>query len=290
MSQRQFTRRQFLKTTLVAALGTTGLGAAGITYAHAIEPARVEVNRIRLRLPRLAPEFDGFRLAQISDLHMDRTWMSDERLTALIRRVNDQQPDAVAITGDFVTAEAEPFADALVEALRTLNPHEAAVAILGNHDHWTNAAVIRDVIRRSGLTDVNNGVHTLRRGKAKLHLAGVDDVWEKQDRLDLVLQTLPDEGAAILLAHEPDYADTSAQTGRFDLQLSGHSHGGQFILPFFGPIVLPYLAFKYPVGQYQVGPMIQYTNRGLGMVHPQIRLNCPPEITVFTLEAPQKIQ
>jgi len=98
-----------------------------------------------------------------------------------------------------------------------------------------------------------------------------------------VLALLPDEGCAILLAHEPDYADISAPTGRFDLQLSGHSHGGQVILPFIGPPILPSYSHKYPVGQYQVGSMIQYTNRGLGTVAPMVRFNCRPEITVFTL-------
>jgi hypothetical protein len=116
-----------------------------------------------------------------------------------------------------------------------------------------------------------------------LHLAGVDDVWESQDRLDLVLEALPDAGAAILLAHEPDFADVSAAAGRFDLQLSGHSHGGQVIFPLRGPLVLPRYARKYPIGLYQVGGMLQYTNRGLGMIPPRVRFNCRPEVTVFTL-------
>ncbi len=85
------------------------------------------------------------------------------------------------------------------------------------------------------------------------------------------------------MAHEPDYADTSAATGRFDLQLSGHSHGGQVIIPFLEPVVLPDYARQYPVGRYQVGAMVQYTNRGLGMISPHVRFNCRPEIALFTL-------
>jgi predicted MPP superfamily phosphohydrolase len=128
-------------------------------------------------------------------------------------------------------------------------------------------------------------VHTLERGGSLLHIAGVDDVWERQDRLDLVLDRLPAEGGAILLAHEPDFADTSAATGRFDLQISGHSHGGQVIAPFAGPLRLPHLGRKYPLGLYRVGDMLQYTNRGVGMVYPYVRFNCRPEITLFTLRA-----
>ena len=102
-------------------------------------------------------------------------------------------------------------------------------------------------------------------------------------RLNDVIEELKDESAAILLAHEPDFADLSSKTGRFDLQLSGHSHGGQVVVPFYGPLVLPYLGQKYPSGLYQVGEMLQYTNRGVGMIEPAVRFNCPPEITVFHL-------
>jgi predicted MPP superfamily phosphohydrolase len=133
--------------------------------------------------------------------------------------------------------------------------------------------------------NLSNEVYTLSQDGEELHIAGVDDIWEKQDRLDLVLEKLPDAGAAILLAHEPDFADQSADTGRFDLQLSGHSHGGQVVIPFVGAPLLPYLGMKYPSGLYRVGTMWQYTNRGVGMARLKVRFNCRPEITVFTLES-----
>jgi predicted MPP superfamily phosphohydrolase len=95
---------------------------------------------------------------------------------------------------------------------------------------------------------------------------------------------LKDDSAAILLAHEPDFADISMRTNRFDLQVSGHSHGGQVVFPFYGPPILPYLGQKYPSGLYRVGSMLQYTNRGVGMIDPPIRFNCPPEITMFELQ------
>lgn len=89
----------------------------------------------------------------------------------------------------------------------------------------------------------------------------------------------------MLLVHEPDFADRSAETGRFDLQLSGHSHGGQVALPIIGPPILPKFAKKYPTGLYKIKEMYQYTNRGVGMTNPTIRFNCRPEITVFSLES-----
>jgi len=157
--------------------------------------------------------------------------------------------------------------------------------VLGNHDHWSGADAIRGLLRQAGVHELRNTALTLRRGAAQLHIAGVDSYWERQDRLEAVLATLPADGAAVLLAHEPDYADISAASGRFDLQLSGHTHGGQVVIPFLGPPVLPHLGKKYPAGRYQVGSMIQYTNRGLGVIPPRLRFNCRPEITVITLAA-----
>ena len=103
--------------------------------------------------------------------------------------------------------------------------------------------------------------------------------------LDAVLEKLPDDSPAILLAHEPDYADISAATERFALQLSGHSHGGQIVLPKIGALLRGPGFFKYPNGLYQVGEMIQYTNRGVGTHVFRVRFNCPPEITVITLRS-----
>jgi len=117
---------------------------------------------------------------------------------------------------------------------------------------------------------LRNSIATLKRGSSELHIAGLDDVSQKMDRLDNIMESLPDHGAAILLAHEPDFADVSAATGRFDLQLSGHSHGGQIVLPFFGPPLLPELGQKYPSGLY--------------VTTINARFNCRPEITIFTLE------
>ncbi|HUN09932.1 MAG TPA: metallophosphoesterase [Aggregatilineales bacterium] len=276
-------RRRFLKISLGTAATTAISGLTAFAYAHDIEPGWVEVKPVTLTLPRLDPAFDGYRLVQISDIHMG-TGMTAERLASIVELVNAQAPDVVVITGDFVTHGDINFQmPALRDGLSQLRAVDTAVAILGNHDHWTDHILVRRMLAEAQVLDISNGLQTIRRGQSSLHIAGVDDYWERQDRLDDVLALLPDEGCAILLAHEPDYADISAPTGRFDLQLSGHSHGGQVILPFIGPPILPSYSHKYPVGQYQVGSMIQYTNRGLGTVAPMVRFNCRPEITVFSL-------
>jgi predicted MPP superfamily phosphohydrolase len=268
------------------AAATAILGAGWLIYAREVETRRVEIKHVTLTLPRLAPEFDGYRLVQFGDLHLD-DWTRPGRLSWITRKVNEQRPDLIAITGDFASYSAEEFdARRLIDALRALRARDGCVAILGNHDYLTDVRLVRRCIRESGVTELINDVRSLKRGDAALHIAGIDDVMEGRSRLDLVLERLPESGAAILLAHEPDFADVSAATGRFDLQLSGHSHGGQIGVPLIRRLVLPPFSQRYIRGLYELGVMVLYTNRGLGFVHLRLRFLCRPEITVFTLRSP----
>lgn len=277
----KLTRRHFLKT----ALGAAAAGIGGLGFLVMAGSDELDVHPVDLTLPRLPPAFDGYKIVQLSDIHMG-TGMTEERLLEIVQVVNAQQPDMVVLTGDYVTlGSVEPYADALIRPLRQLVARDHVLGILGNHDHHANAEQSREVLAESNVIEVINDVFTLERDGELLNISGVDDAWYHHDRLDVVLERLPEEGGSILLMHEPDFADASAPTGRFDLQLSGHSHGGQIVLP-SGPIVLPPWGKKYPSGQYQVGNMIQYTNRGVGTAPPPIRVNCPPEVTVFTLHSP----
>ncbi|MGB3758006.1 MAG: metallophosphoesterase [Rivularia sp. (in: cyanobacteria)] len=255
-----------------------------LLYAHLIEPNWIDINYVRLKLPNLASEFNGYRIVQISDIHVDKR-SKKRRLNHIFRLVNQQKPDLIAITGDFVTRRQIKFIPKLEATLGQLSASDKVVGVLGNHDYWANAVKIAEVLEKSNVLNLDNKIYTLKRGNALLNIAGVDDVWMGKDRLDLVLQQLPPEGAAILLAHEPDFADTSAATNRFDLQLSGHSHAGQIRLPFFEPPLLPGLGQKYYVGLYKIGKMFEYTNRGLGMTKLHLRFGSRPEITVFILES-----
>lgn len=273
-----------VRARLAALSGTALLYAAA--YAVRVEPYAVQVRAITLILPRLERAFHGFRLAHISDIHING-WMTPARLAALVPLINAQGADAIAITGDILSSRSRYDAAALTAALGALRAPEGVFAVLGNHDHRhpTGPEGIRRVLEAAGIMELANCVHTLRHGEAALHLAGVDDMAFRRARLDRVLAALPPDGAALLLAHEPDFADVSAATGRFDLQLSGHTHGGQVHLPPFGPLALPRYGMRYPAGLYRAREMYVYTNRGLGTGHLRARFNCRPEITVFTLWA-----
>lgn len=259
-------------------------------YARYVEPGRVAIRRLELTLPRLAPGFDGYRIVHMSDVHMDR-WMTPRRLAGIVGLVNEQEPDLVAVTGDFVTcsqlASTAHLAPLLAGPLSGLRARDGVVAVLGNHDHRAGAGKVRPHLQRAGISELANEFREIRRGASTLSVAGVDCMYMGKDRLGAVLEGLPEEGAAVLLAHEPDFALSSAATGRFDLQLSGHSHGGQVRLPLFGALLYPRHSGTYPDGLHESRGMHVYTSRGLGTVLSRLRANCRPEISVLTLRSPK---
>lgn len=275
-------RRMFLKLATVT--GVT-IASAGIIYGNTIEPYDIEITTNPIRLPNLAPEFENYKLVQISDLHMG-SWLNRERLTTVVNIINSMNPDLVAITGDYVTlGRIKPYADDLVDTLSQIQASDGVVSVLGNHDHWANVELTREVLKSANIIELPNESMVLTRGSAKFVIAGLDDVWEEQHDLDKLISTLPTDVPTILLAHEPDIADETSQTGYFELQISGHSHGGQIRLPIINALYLPRLGQKYPMGRYQVNQMVQYTNRGIGMADLPIRIRCRPEISVFTFSS-----
>ena len=286
--KRKFSRRDFLKMLGYFSLSSMAVGSGIGVYSTFFEAENLELNEIKINLPRLSPRFFDYRIVQLSDIHMGG-WMNRVRLRQVVDLVQTQSADLVVITGDFVFGRSwseslNIAADEFVSEIKRLAAEIPTLGVLGNHDHWTDARKVRAMLAQSSIIELNNDVYTIERDEDRLHIAGVDDVWEQKARLDIVMSKLPDSAAPILLAHEPDFADESSKEHRFCLQLSGHSHGGQVVLPYLGPPILPYLGRKYPSGLYKVREMWQYTNRGVGMIEPAILLNCRPEITVITLK------
>jgi hypothetical protein len=148
---------------------------------------------------------------------------------------------------------------------------------------WTNADIVHEGLTQAGIPLLRNSGRALEIGRAVLFVAGLDDGWSGRPNLDTALAARPAGAATVLMFHEPDLADAIAPDGRINLQLSGHSHGGQVRLPGLGAPILPYLGQKYDQGLYSLRDMWLYTNRGLGVVGPPVRFNCPPEVTDLTL-------
>ncbi len=299
-SSSPITRRKFLQTGVRVAIGGGLVCAATGAYAHTIAPARCTFPEIELQVPNLPRAFDGFRVALIADLHLDEE-PDTQRLNRLVARVNAWQPDTVALVGDFISYEAYSIENQLVNELGKLRARDGVWATMGNHEHFADngprheMAIVRRALKAAGITELCNRHTTIERDGSRLVLAGLDSYYGNPDLDTLQAQLPTPRQCTILMMHEPDYADITAPRGCFDLQLSGHSHGGQVVVPFVGPPVLPPRGQKYHTGLYRVeyngengrGEMLQYTTRGAGTSGTRVRFNCPPEISFLTLRVPQ---
>ncbi len=283
--KRTLSRRNFLGLT--AALGAAALIGDSILLA----PNRPQLVRQEITLARWPVALDNYKIALLSDFHYDPVF-SVHPLTAAIPIVNALQPDLIVLTGDFVSIPilgrtgrkvayaAEPCAS----LLRQMKAPHGLWAIMGNHDDATDGDLITSILRATGIQVLSNQSAPIEHAGGRFWLAGVDDVLEGNSDLDATLASVPKTEATVLLAHEPDYADYVVRHP-IDLQLSGHTHGGQVRLPFLPPFYEPALARKYVAGLYKIGPLTLYTNRGLGTVGVPVRFDCPPEITLITLRA-----
>ena len=248
------------------------------------DESKIDLVEIDIEINNLGWNFNNYRILNLTDIHLGQ-WINPEYLDELIDYVNTFNVDLVTLTGDYFSYNLEDYDRALESSLMKLTAKGGKFGVLGNHDHWMSADKIREIFKNSGIIDLSNSAVTLKKDGDYLNICGVDSCTVCADNLDEVIGRMRPDTPSILLAHEPDFAKQSSQTGLFDLQISGHSHGGQFIIPkvdttpFRGPN-----STKYPVGLYKVGEMSQYTSKGLGTNSFRIRINCKPEITIITLK------
>lgn len=281
--RRALTRRKFI--ALAAGAGAAALAADSIL----IEPNSPRIVRQEIALRRWPEALNGFRIALLSDFHYDSIF-SVHPLRDSIGMVNDLRPDLIALTGDFVSmpmfsgddAKAARDAGPCAQLLRQMQAAHGSWAVLGNHDYFSDPETVIGLLRDQHIPILIDQSMPIEHNGARFWLAGVNDVLSGTASLSGALQGIPADEPVILMAHEPDYADYVSRYA-VDLQLSGHSHGGQVRFPFVRPLYLPDLARKYIWGRYQIGPLTLYTNPGLGTVGLPVRLNCPPEITLLTL-------
>jgi predicted MPP superfamily phosphohydrolase len=276
-------RRKFIKR--VAAVGVAAIAADSTL----IEPNRPRLIRKEIALRRWPDRLDGFTIALLSDFHYDRHF-SIHPIRSAVETVNNLHPDLIALTGDFVSvhwlgsaakgaADAEPCAE-LLGKLRA--PH-GVWSVLGNHDVFSDPDRVTGALEALGIPILTNRSVAIEKEGARFWLAGVDDVLGGTADLPEALRGVPGQEAIVLMAHEPDYADYVARYP-VDLQLSGHTHGGQVRIPFVGPLYLPPLAKKYVWGLFKIRALTLYTNAGVGTVELPVRWNCPPEITFITMK------
>ncbi|MGH8103791.1 MAG: metallophosphoesterase, partial [bacterium] len=253
-----YSRREFFTRTALAACAL---------YPPLIEPFFPRIEQVTATIPNLPQEFEGLKLVQLTDIHRGQL-VSQTKVYHGLKMASALRPDLLVLTGDYVTGSAH-FAFEVVKEIRTLfHPPHGILAVLGNHDYWTNERVVTSAFRQFDVPLLKNESRKITRNGGDLYFVGVDDVWSGEPSLEKALVGVPKNAPKILLCHEPDYADIARHYG-FPLQLSGHSHGGQVHLPFV-PRIYPYLAQKYPIGMQRVegSSMLVYTSRGIGHLFP----------------------
>jgi predicted MPP superfamily phosphohydrolase len=271
------TRRQFLRAA--AATGTLAVVGDALLLA----PNRPRIIRQEFFLPRWPERLNGFTVAMLSDFHYDPYFS-----------IHPLHADLIALTGDFVSVplvgdetKAAFAAEPCARLLRQMTAPHGLWAVMGNHDDATDAEHVTHALQAENIRVLANQSEPIEQDGSRFWLAGVNDVISGTADLSKTMHGVPAGEPVILLAHEPDFADEASQYP-IDLQLSGHSHGGQIRIPFLPPLYLPELAKKYVWGTYHVGPLTLHTSAGLGTIGIPMRLNCPPEVTVLTLRRSAK--
>lgn len=270
-------RRAFLQTAGAISVGVplalTGYGALKTARDYRIE-------RVTIPFPGLPSGLDGFTIAQLSDIHAG-IYMTEKEMQKILEMVNPLHPQMVALTGDFVDSRAEEIGP-VAKVFSQLKTDYGTFGCMGNHDVFDNYSVLSKTMKESGITMLDNGNRILRVNGDELSVLGVAD--GRFAQLDPAMKGIDPDSFKILLAHRPSFFE-HAKTAKINLQVSGHTHGGQIALNLFGiPLNPVHLFHKYAQGLYQEGKSNLYVNSGVGMVFAPVRLSVPPEITLITLK------
>jgi predicted MPP superfamily phosphohydrolase len=265
-----------------------GAVAAG-AYPLLVEPRRLEITKHRFTVRGLPSSLDGLRVVQLTDIHLG-PWLSLERVRGFVEIANALEADIVALTGDYVVQSAD-YIPQVASALAGLR---AKVGVVGNHDWGKDGPLSTRELTRAGVRMIDNDRVFITpdrrltdRADDGLCVAGVGDLWRDRQLYDAALGGLPDTLPRLLLSHNPDTAEVPAFRScghRVDLMLSGHTHGGQVVLPFIGPpVTMSSYGRKYRAGLVQGPTCPVFVSRGLGMAVLPLRLGSVPEIAVIEL-------
>ena len=279
LSRRRFLSRS-AKSLAVAAAGT-------FLYTWRVEPHWVEVVSQRLPIVGLPDDLIGKRLVQVSDLHAGPI-VDQSFLKASLEGIAELRPDAIVVTGDFMSCDADESVGQALDALSSLPPAPLGrLAILGNHDYgerWVQDNVANQLctgLERLDIRPLRNEVGEL----GALQVAGVDDLWAGSHfQPERALRDLASDRPALALCHNPDGVDSPGWQDYRGWILAGHTHGGQCKPPFLPPPLTPVRNKRYVAGAYELGDGRDlYINRGLGYLR-RVRFNVRPEITLHTLD------
>jgi predicted MPP superfamily phosphohydrolase len=269
-------RRKFLK---IACYG--GVAALFASYPVFVERNLVQINNYRIPVPSLPKSFSGFRVVHLTDLHFGYL-VSESFIYGVIKKTNSLKPDIIVCTGDYVHARnSTKEIDTVWPILSKLKANYGVYSILGNHDHWADTGKSLQWLKSSG-QNVRHTCKPIYKGKDRILIGGAGDYWEDELNIDQCFSSSDEGDCRILLTHNPDSIDTVFETP-LSLALSGHTHGGQVSIPFYGPPVLPVNNKRYSSGLIETEKCKLFISKGIGWAIYPIRFNCYPEIAVHEL-------
>lgn len=261
--------------------------SVGYIYARFIEPTMLTVSYHTLSSPLLGSGLENIKIVQFSDCHLGYHY-SLSQLDTVVKKVNEQHPDIIIFTGDLIDdQQSYNETEQIAPILRRMQSSLGKFAIYGNHDHGGYGTdIYAQIMQEAGFQLLQNEEKRIQLvNGSEIALIGIDDIMLGHPKIEQTIRKAKGQVYTILLVHEPDVAPTIANYP-IHLQLSGHSHGGQVQLPYFGPIITPPLAQKYVEGFYHLAgeyPLTIYVNRGLGTTRVPFRFLAKPELTVFNL-------
>jgi hypothetical protein len=266
-----------------AALVTYGAALVLSIYGVVIRRRWVRVRTIDVPIAGLHRAFDGYRIAQLSDLHIGGLWPR-ESAARWARLVRELDVDLVALTGDYVTS-GQAFHRDIAAVLGDMRGRDGVIAVLGNHDYFGDAEPLVVLLRERGVIVLRNEHLSITRSGEAITIAGVDDTWSRRADVARALAGRDARAPLIALAHDPQLFPSLARGGA-RLVLSGHTHWGQVAVPFAPTrFNLSRLSYRYHAGVYREDGAVLYISPGLGTTGPPVRLGAPPEITVLRLRS-----
>ncbi|WP_431799603.1 metallophosphoesterase [Halobacillus andaensis] len=280
------TRRSFIKKMLYSVLGFLGLSGGGYYYARYIEPDMLTTQQYTWQHPKIPEAFNQIKIVQFSDIHLGFHYSIDQ-FHNLIQKIKQEEADLILFTGDLVDEPQKYHFNAKIPSL--LNELDAPLGkywIYGNHDHGGyGTEKLQEVMSNGGFTLLKNEVKEITITDSSIMLAGLDDIMLGSPNIGGTLNQLKENIFSIVLVHEPDIADR-VKDYHSDVQLSGHSHGGQVRIPLLGSMITPPYAEKYVDGKHLISDTLTlYISRGVGTTRMPYRFLCRPEYTVYTMQS-----
>jgi predicted MPP superfamily phosphohydrolase len=274
-------RRRMLKTVGIA---VASLPPAVLAYGGLVERSAFRVREVDVPIPDLHADLAGFRIAQVSDIHLS-AFLSKTELARVIDATNELRPNLTVVTGDLISSAGDPL-DHCIREIARLRSDAGVYGCLGNHERYAKAEDYTEIAAgRLGVRFLRDAAVPLRFGAGTLNLVGVD--YQPVDRrfpyLHGAQRHVVPGACNLLLSHNPKTFPAAARQG-YDLTLAGHTHGGQVTVEILDMSVNPAAYFtRYVYGLYHLGRASAYVTRGIGTIGIPVRIGAPPEITLLRL-------